>query len=83
MKYLVIALILVAAATGATYARYRSFSPCDWMEQDLAVQTGLPLLVVQARIKADFLLQGIIDPHPGECLVEWWKVRREGLPEPS
>ena len=83
MKYLLIALILVAAAAGATYVRYQSFSPCDWMEQDLVEQTGLPRLIVQARIQADFLLQGITDPNPGECLVEWWKVRREGLPEQS
>ena len=81
MKALVIVLLLIAAAAAATYVEYRSFGPCDWMEQDLVEDTGYPPLVIQARIKAYFLLQGIVDPDPVECLLEWWKVRREGLPE--
>ncbi len=81
MKALVIVLLLIAAAGTATYIEYRSFSPCDWMEQDLAEQTGYPRLVIAGRIQADFLLQGIVDAGPVDCLLEWWKVRREGLPE--
>ncbi len=81
MKVLVIVLLLILAAAAATFIKYRSFSPCDWMEHDLVEDTGFPPIAIQARIRAYFLLQGIVDPDPAECLLEWWKVRREGLPE--
>ncbi|MCG8355066.1 MAG: hypothetical protein MI920_05805 [Kiloniellales bacterium] len=81
MKALVIVCLLIVAAGAATFYRYQSFSPCDWMHQDLVEQTGLPELVIEARIKAVFLLDGITDPAPHECLVEWWEVRLNGLPE--
>ncbi len=42
MKFVLIVIGLAVAATIATYARYGSLDPCDWMEQDLARQTGLP-----------------------------------------
>jgi len=76
---LVVVLLLLGAASVATYARYQSFSPCDWMEQDLVEHLGRPLLVVQASIRATFLMQGIVDPSPQECLVEWWRLRRNGF----
>ena len=83
MKWLVILALLAGAAAGATYTRYQSFSPCDWMARDLEATTGLPSLVVQARIKALFLLDGVTDPDPVDCLLAWWDVRQEGLPPES
>jgi hypothetical protein len=74
----VVVLLLLVAAAVATYARYQSFSPCDWMEHDLVARTGQPLLVAQASIRASFLMQGIVDPSPQQCLVEWWRQRRNG-----
>ncbi len=79
MKYLAVAFMIVLMAVGATYYRYQSLSPCDWIERDLILQTGLPELVIQAKIKAEFLLQGIAEPSPSQCLVEWWRVRRESI----
>ena len=78
----IIALLLIGAAT-ATYARYESFSPCDWMAQDLEASSGLPELLVQARIKAHFLLEGITDPDHVDCLLAWWDLRQDGLPPDS
>ena len=83
MRTLIIVGLLLVAATVATFVRYESFSPCDWMAQDLEAQTGMPALIVQARIKGHFLLEGITDPDPVDCLLAWWEVRQEGLPPES
>jgi hypothetical protein len=83
MRYALLLIGLAAAAAVATYARYESLDPCDWMEQDLAQQSSLPLIVVRARIRAEFLIEGITDPTPYDCVSEWWKIRAEGLTEGS
>ena len=83
MRWLALVVVLLLAAAGSTYFRYQSFSPCDWMAQDLEAQTGLPNLVIQARIKALFLLDGVTDPDPVDCLLAWWDVRQDGLPPES
>ncbi len=83
MKFVLIVIGLAVAATIATYARYQSLNPCDWMEQDLTRQTGLPPMVVRVRIRAAFLIDGISDPGPYDCLVGWWEFRAEELPGES
>ena len=83
MKFVLIVIGLAVAATVATYARYGSLSPCDWMERDMVRQTDLPPLVVRARIRAAFLIDGITDPGPSDCLFGWWEFRSEGLPGES
>ena len=55
MKYAVIAAVALVAAAVATFVRYQSFHPCDWMEQDLASHSGLPLILVKGQIRADGL----------------------------
>ena len=72
-------LILLAAAV-ATYGRYGSYDPCQWMETDMVKSSGLPHLVVRARIKAHFLVDGVTNPDLGQCLMGWWKSRADGLP---
>ena len=83
MKFVLIVIGLAIAATIATYARYESLNPCDWMERDLARQTGLPPLVVRVRIRGAFLIDGITDPGPYDCIMAWWEFRAEGLPGES
>ncbi len=83
MKFVLIVIGLAVAATIATYARYQSLNPCDWMEQDLTRQTGLPPMVVRVRIRAAFLIDGITDPGPYDCIMAWWEFRAEGLPGDS
>ncbi len=78
---LIIVVVLVIAGSIATYVRYESFNPCDWMEQDLTAQSALPRIVVQGRIKAEFLIEGITDPTPSQCVQAWWKFRRDGALE--
>ena len=82
MVAVVLAAIGLAAAI-ATWSRYESFDPCVWMEQDRAKRSGLPRLAVRARIRAEFLLRGIGNPGPYQCLQTWWKFRAENLPDGS
>jgi hypothetical protein len=81
MKYVVIALVALAAAAVATFVRYESFDPCDWMEQDLTRKSGLPPIIVKGQIRADFILRGIASPGPYECVKAWWRFRANGLPD--
>jgi hypothetical protein len=83
MKYLVVALGLFAVAAAATFIRYESYSPCDWIETDMLEASGQPLIVVQSRIRARFLLDGVVNPELNECLLSWWRFRLDGLPEGS
>ncbi len=83
MKFVLIVIGLAIAATIATYARSQSLNPCDWMERDLVRQTGLQPMVVRASIRGAFLIDGITDPCPSDCLFGWWEFRAEGLPGDS
>jgi len=84
MKTVGVGLMAVAlAAAVATWSRYESFDPCVWMEQDLAKQSSLPRPVIGARIQAEFLLRGIGNPGPYQCLQAWWKFRADNLPKGS
>ncbi len=81
VRFVVIVAGLLLVAAIATYARYQSLHPCDWMEEDLAAQSSLPRVAIELQISAAFLLEGIADPSACDCLVKWWDWRREGLPE--
>lgn len=81
MRYLGIAVALVVVAAIATLARYESFDPCDWLEQDMARSLGMPTVVAQARIRATFMFRGIVEPDTSDCLTAWWHLKAEGLPE--
>ena len=80
VRFVVIVAGLLIVAAIATFARYESLHPCDWMEHDLAAESNLPQVAVELQISAAFLLEGIIEPSAGDCLVKWWDWRREGLP---
>ena len=81
MKALLVVILLLGAAAVATYARYGSFDPCAWIERDLAEDYDLPPIVLRARLRGGFLLRGITDPTPYDCLTEWWTLRSENLRE--
>ena len=80
MKAALLVAGLLLVAVGATFFRYQSLNPCDWMEQDLAESYGLPPLIVRAQIRAAFLLEGVTEPDAVDCLLEWWDWRSEGIP---
>jgi hypothetical protein len=70
-------VLLALAATTATYFRYHSFDPCNWMAQDMAHHTGLPVVVMEGKVKASFLVRGITEPGPRECVLAWWGERAD------
>jgi hypothetical protein len=78
-KVMIIAVGLSVVAAAATYVRYWSFDPCDWIARDMADRTSLPLVVWQGRVRADFLLRGITEPTPSDCVIAWWKERADGV----
>jgi len=65
------------AASVATYFRYHSFDPCNWMAQDIARHTGVSVILTETKVKADFLMRGITQPDPTECVLAWWKERAD------
>jgi hypothetical protein len=75
MRWIVLFLVLMVAASGATFAGYASLSPCRWLVVDTAAHTGLPESVASARARADMALHGDIDPTSVDCLQAWWRVR--------
>ena len=81
MKSFVVLTGLLIAAVVATYARYQSLDPCDWMMRDLAESSNLPGIVVAARVRSAFLLDGITEPTATDCLSGWWRLRSEMLPD--
>ncbi len=70
-------VIVAVAATVATYFRYHSFDPCNWMAQDMARHTGAPVLMMEGKVRADFLIRGITAPSTSECVLAWWGERAE------
>lgn len=83
MKFMIVLACIAIAAVVMTYVRYQSLHPCDWMEQDLAQETDLPRLAVQAKIRASFVIDGILDPDSLDCVLAWWEFRANGLPDGS
>jgi len=88
MKTTLIVIVgIILFGVGATYHRYQSFNPCDWIERDLAVQSGMPTLIVQGQIKTWFLMDGVVKPDPYQCIKMWWRLKIDGdlkpVPKPD
>lgn len=75
MKYLLLAVAAGAAAVIATLVRYQSLYPCDWLKHDTAARLGVPPLVAEAKVRAEFLVKGVTDPSAGQCLTAWWDFK--------
>lgn len=76
MKYAILAFFLGVSATAATFYRYGSLDPCVWLKRDMAAESSLPVLAVQAQIT----LKLGLNPTTYECLEAWWEFRTDGLP---
>ena len=79
MRILLLILALVAAAVVATFVRYQSLHPCDWLESDMIAASEMPDIWVIARLRARFLVEGITEPAALDCLEGWWSFRIEEL----
>jgi hypothetical protein len=80
IRIAIIVVIMTLVAGIGTFSRYRSFDPCVWLKQDMMARAEQPAVVVEARIAARFLVDGIVDPSFGNCLEGWWSYRLEDLP---
>lgn len=78
MKYLVLVAGAAVAAVVATWVRYDSLHPCDWLERDVAKRFGVPPLVAEAKVRAEFLVSGVTEPSAGNCLTAWWDFKANG-----
>lgn len=78
-RFLMILILCAAGAIAATYWRYDSLHPCDWLQQDMVRASGQPEFWVSIRIQARFLLEGITEPTAEQCLDGWWNFRLEEL----
>lgn len=79
IRFLMISILCVVAAIGATFWRYQSLHPCDWLQKDMVEASGQPDFWVEIRIKARFLLDGITEPSLENCLNGWWTYRIEEI----
>ncbi len=83
MRMALITLGVLVAAAAATLMRYGSLDPCVWLEKDLIEDSILPAAVVRAQIRAAFLIDGVTDPGPLDCLLEWWVWSGEEISDAS
>ena len=79
MRFLLLVMGLMVAAVVATFFRYQSLHPCDWLEKDMIAASDMPEIWVVARLRARFFMEGITDPSALECLEGWWSFRIEEL----
>ena len=83
MRMALVTLGVLVAAAAATLVRYGSLDPCVWLEKDLIEDSGLPPAVVRLQIRAAFFVDGVTDPGPLDCLLEWWDRRGGELSDTS
>ncbi len=69
--------ILAVVIVVATLSRYQSLDPCDWLINDVAAAYHVTPNMAEAKIRAGFLLDGVIQPDATDCLTEWWSFRGE------
>jgi hypothetical protein len=81
MRVFVLVFVVIAAGIVATYARYGSLHPCDWLHKDMLAASDLPgppevvEPLVEGWITTRFLLDGITEPTALDCLEGWWSFR--------
>lgn len=78
MRYVAVGFALVVAALVATFVRYGSVDPCEWLILDTARLRELPLIVAETRVRAAFMVRGTTQPGYTACLTAWWDLRANG-----
>ncbi len=79
--FVILLVVFLLAGSVATLVEYGSLHPCSWLRTDASRESELPDALVEARLRAIFLLRGVTNPGATDCVTEWWRVRRRGLPE--
>lgn len=81
LRGLVIVAVLMVMAVTATQARYGSLDPCEWTIRDMATKTDQPEVLIRARVRGLFMIEGVVNPDYFDCLRGWWAFRLDELPE--
>ena len=76
MTWLKIAVLVVVIAGVGVFVRYGSGHPCDWLEHDMAVKSGLPRLAIQGVLAAQFAGD---DPTAAICIRRWVDLHVNGV----
>lgn len=79
MRMLVLVIVVIAAGVVATFTRYGSLHPCDWLLHDMTAASDMPEIWVETRIRARFFLDGVTEPGALDCLEGWWTFRIEEI----
>ena len=77
MRVFVLVFALSAAGIAATFARYGSLHPCDWLLHDMVDASDMPEPLVEPSVQLRLLFDGLIQPTALDCLDRWWSFRIE------
>jgi len=81
MRVFILVFALSAVGVAATFARYGSLHPCDWLRQDMTAASILPESLVRGQIRLRSFLEGTIEPDALDCLEWWWSFRSKEIEE--
>ncbi len=76
MRRWVISALIAAMAIGLFLWRYGSYDPCDWLMQDVAANTGVPLNLVSGMMRKRLKGQ---EPTATQCFEGWVELHTKGL----
>ncbi len=76
VTWLKIAVLVIVMIVVGFFIRYGSGHPCDWLVHDLSAKSGMPQLVIEGVLLAQFRGE---DPTVGTCLSRWVDLHVNGV----
>lgn len=76
MTWVKIAVLVIVVIVVGFFIRYGSGHPCDWLVHDLSAKSGMPQLVIEGVLLAQFRGE---DPTARICLSRWVDLHVNGL----
>lgn len=76
ITWLKIAVLVIVMIVVGFFIRHGSGHPCDWLVYDLSAKSGMPQLVIEGVLLAQFRGE---DPTAGTCLSRRVDLHANGL----
>ena len=76
MTWLKIAVLVIGMVAVGVFIRYGSADPCDWLVHDMSAKSGMPKLVIDGILLAQFRGD---EPTIGTCASRWVDLHINGL----